>query len=169
MSRSEAFNAGAGNRIHPNVRDYPAERSGGVEGSVVGMVPTHVLAGLREYDRTGPEVDALRADLRSGHGFEEPVVIEYDHRAGHAVLGEGNHRVAAALAEGVHEVPARVQRRTVEPERARMAAHHLPDAEYSPGYVSSALHPSMLQFRESHESTNVMDEIHNLLEPSWRR
>lgn len=171
MSRSEEFAAGSGGRHHPNVRDYPAERAGGVHGSIVGMMPTHEVFKLREYDRTGPDGDShshrvingLRQDLRAGVGFKEPVVIDYDPREKWASLGEGNHRLAAAMIEGVPEVPVRVNRTyqfedDIKAGRGR-PAQHKPEAEYSPGYVASDFHPSMLQFGDSHEALDVHSEI----------
>lgn len=182
------MNRNLGSQFHPHVRDYPAERAGGVEGSVVGMVPTHVLDRYKEWDRTdeanhpgsAEKIAALREDLRSGTGIREPLDLHYNPRERWAVLGEGNHRLAAAKAEGVPEVPVRVTRHMgVSPDsvrdtywekRGRQAgapATHKPEAEYSPGYLSSSLHPSMLEFGEKPKSD--VDHIQDLLRPSWQQ
>lgn len=183
--RSEEFAAGSGSRFHPNVLHYRDGGMGGIgeDRSVVGMVPTHVLLGLREYDRTdsanhpgsAETIDSLRADLRSGVGFREPAVIEYDHHTGWAYLGEGNHRVAAAAAEGVPEVPARVVRgytRSMARRRSEgvgAPATHSPIPGTPANYIPTDIHPSYLRFQGSHEAKDIHTEIADLLTPNWGR
>ena len=182
MSRTQAFNEGAGHNWHPNVHDYASDAPGGigsVQGSVVGMVPTNVLAAYRHHegDVNGPDsvaaITNLTRDLRSGHGIEEPLVLEYDPQTQWAYLGEGNHRLRAAEEAGVPEVPVRI-------ERSRNATHvrdlegrgaqaiHNTQAELGMGHVPASLHPSMLQLtgkRGEHEAQDTVSEIMNLLEP----
>ena len=178
--RSEEFAAGSAGRYHPNVQHYRDGGMGGIgeDHSVVGMVPTHVLAQMREYDRADASqhpgsrevIDGLRQDLREGRGFHTPAMIEYDPKAGRAYLGEGNHRVAAALEEGVPEVPARVVRSSFasrKPEIGVPATHQDLWSRPNYPYVPSDLHPSFLEFRESHEARDVYTEINDLLTPSW--
>lgn len=152
---------------HPNLHHY---RSGGLGHlpddptySVVGMVPTEVLAQYRHHEGdvnpdSNSTVEKIRADLRSGHGLEDPVMLEYDHHAKWASLGEGNHRLRAHELEGKAEVPVRVvrARQSFNKEIGMGApASHKP----IPGirdidrdtYVPSDIHPSYLnlgaQFR----------------------
>ena len=146
-------------QFHPNVDHY---RDGGIGGvgedhSVVGMVPTQHLAAIREWDRRGaganPDsgrvIDSLRADLRSGKGFTSPVMVEYDHQNNWAYLGEGNHRVQAALEEGVPHVPTRVVRSGFGPaqRKAEGIGGHIEHTEIpgAPrGYFPSDVHPKYL-------------------------
>ena len=110
--------------FHPHVDHY---RDGGMGGlgpdrSVVGLAPTSILVRYREHDGLWNSrhaattrydrqvIDALRADLRRGTGFHTPLILDYDHLCGWAYLGEGNHRLAAAVAEEIPEVPLRVVR-----------------------------------------------------------
>ena len=155
----------------PNVTHYRDGGMGGVgpERSVVGMVPTEYLKTLREYDRAGAhadsmsrqKIDGIRGDIRSGVGITEPVQIEYNNDKHWAYLGEGNHRLQAAIEEGVSHVPARVVRSYNGP-RARMergvGGHiekHDPIPGVSPqdakdGYIPSDLHPKYI-FGENNE------------------
>jgi hypothetical protein len=185
MSRSEEFSAGSGSRFHPNVDHYRDGGMGGIgpEHSVVGMVPTHVLARMREYDRSDASqhpgsrevIDSLRQDLREGKGFHNPAMIEYDHKSGWAYLGEGNHRVQAAVEEGVPEIPARVIRSS-SASRMKERGVGVPATHKDPGwsrpnypYVPSDMHPSFLEFRPSDDAKDTTSEIMDLLRPSWSR
>lgn len=180
MSRSDEFNAGTGSRWHPNVDHYRDGGIGGVgpERSVVGLVPTHVVAKMAEWDRTGrganpdsPQViDGLRQDLRAGKGFTSPLMVEYNHKEGWAYLGEGNHRLAAAQAEGVPEVPVRVVRSLSGPANRKqqgigVAATHQPIPGAPSDYFPSDVHPSYLRFGERHDAGSLGEEIHSLLTP----
>jgi hypothetical protein len=82
----------------------------GDDHSVVGYVPTHVLAGMHgnATDREG--IERHKARLLSGEGFEDPVMVEFDHRNKRILVGEGNHRVDAAMELGISHVPTRVVR-----------------------------------------------------------
>lgn len=180
-ARSEEFAAGS-QHLHPYLRDYPSDAPGGigsVGGSTVGMVPTHVLARYRHHEadvdpQSEHTVNAIAADLRAGHGLEEPVILEYDHHTNWAYLGEGNHRLRAAEKAGLPEVPVRVQRtrnaaHVRELEGRGAPAFHKPEAELGGGHVPQGIHPSFLEFRESHEARDVHSEIADLLTPTWGR
>lgn len=180
--RSEEFAAGGGH-LHPNMRDYVSDAPGGigsVGGSLVGMVPTHVLARYRHHegDVNGAEstqaVRSIHRDLQSGHGIEEPLVLEYDPRSNWAYLGEGNHRLRAAEMAGTSHVPVRVERthraaQVRDLEGAGAPAFHRAEAEMGMGHVPAGLHPDMLEFRENHDARHVHDEIADLLTPRWGR
>lgn len=181
--RSEEFAAGSGSRFHPNVRHLPSDAPGGigsVNGSVVGMVPTHVLAQYRHHQAdvnvdSHETVNKIRADLRAGIGIQEPVMLEYNHHEGWAYLGEGNHRLRAAELEGVPETPVYVKRsarsdlRWIKNEEQRGGpASHSPEAELSGGHVPGTFHPDYLRLGESHEARDLGTEIADLLQPAGR-
>lgn len=152
-----AANDALGAQWHPNVN---ARRSGGighVEGdetrSVVGFLPTHVVARFREHDagddwngeHSHRRVAQIEGDIRSGVGIKEPLQIDYDERAGWGKLGEGNHRLRAAERAGAPVVPvtivgranlARTQQRGV----GAPLEHHTTFADHDPSYIP-ARHP----------------------------
>jgi len=111
-----------GEQFHPHVQQY---RSGGIghldgddSNSVVGFVPTHSLLPYREHNGMQGDpghdrkvIDGIRSDLRAGKGFSEPVQLFHDDRAHWGSLGEGNHRLQAAVEEGISHVPLRVHSR----------------------------------------------------------
>jgi hypothetical protein len=109
----------------------------------IGMVPTDVAARYREYDRTPPQhlVDDIKA-----HGIKEPLIMTYSKSTGNAMLGEGNHRLAAAQALGMTHVPVRVVRNSGEVGRNSDQSRY-PKPVPSPvvpdqfGYVRGDLHP----------------------------
>ncbi len=105
-------------QFHPNINHY---RDGGMGGvgenhSVVGMVPTHILQAMHGNSTNSEGVARHRAAIQSGEGFKDPAMVIFDHKKGIAVLGEGNHRVDAAAAEGHSHVPVRVVRGGVNPD-----------------------------------------------------
>lgn len=143
---------------HPNLKHY---QSGGMghlpedpSHSVVGLVPTHVLAQYRDHEGdVNPDshetVEKIRADLRSGHGLENPVMLEYDHRSQWASLGEGNHRLRAHELEDLPAVPTRVVRSASVRSRKELGLGGAPASHKEiPGanedYIPSDIHPSYL-------------------------
>lgn len=147
--------------VHPNMTRY---RSGGIghlpgdeDRSVTGMVPLHVMERYREHngnpyedeghsERDRQIVDGIRADLRSGKGLENPVMLEHDDVNHWGSLGEGNHRLAALREEGHTHVPVRVVSRTRDLQRRRAgkgAPLHLA-TDFSDGdypYTPPDIHP----------------------------
>jgi hypothetical protein len=109
--------------IFPNLQDYLDGGSGGLPGtrSTVGFVKT---SALRDMPGNVPgnrkAIESYRESLRSGKGFaieefrgepyNDPIMVVYDNETGLAYVGEGNHRLQAAIAEGVEYVPVRVVR-----------------------------------------------------------
>lgn len=143
---------------HPNLKHY---QSGGMghlpedpSRSVVGRVPTDVLAQYRDHEGdVNPDshdtVEKIRADLRSGHGLENPVMLLYDHKEGWARLGEGNHRLRAHELEGRPDVPTRVVRSRLDIDKeigqGAPASHKpIPGTRPDYPYVPSDMHPSYL-------------------------
>ena len=86
-----------------------------------GLVPTEKLAPLREFDRMaepagqgvfGPDnVQKLIEHLAEGGKLNDPVGVGYDPLKNWGYLAEGNHRLAAAQALGLEQLPATVWRR----------------------------------------------------------
>ena len=104
----------------PGLQEYRDGGSGGIVGtrSVVGFVRTSSLKNMSGNVAGNKEaIDFYRKSLREGKGFSkdfrgetynEPIMVVYDNETGLAYIGEGNHRLQAALAEGVEYVPVRV-------------------------------------------------------------
>ena len=98
--------------LYPNVRNYTDGGTGGLPGtkSVVGFVDAGYISKMPGNKVDAERVDFYRKKLRSGEGFDEPVMVVYDNESGLAYIGEGNHRVQAAILENVPYVPVRVVR-----------------------------------------------------------
>jgi hypothetical protein len=82
------------------------------------MVPLELISPLREIDRRArPEpslhgsLDALGADL-GAEGQKVPVIVWWDPATNHAVLADGNHRLAVAQEQGWTEIAAVVEARS---------------------------------------------------------
>lgn len=81
--------------------------------SSVEMVSTDFLWSIRDFDREteglqGPEyLDNLTKDIAE-NGIQSPVGIYFYFETGRLILGEGNHRLAAARRLGIKEIPAYV-------------------------------------------------------------
>lgn len=74
---------------------------------VVEMVPVSSLSRFATQEIDKSKVAKLVADIRK-NGLRQPLVIIYGEKGGNAYLGEGNHRLAAAIEAGLDEVPVRV-------------------------------------------------------------
>lgn len=108
--------------LFPNLADYKDGGSGGLIGSrsVVGFVKVEALKDM-PGNKTG-NIELYRKSLREGKGFgsrerdgkpvQEPIMVIYNNETGLAFVGEGNHRLQAAIAEGISYVPVRVVRGT---------------------------------------------------------
>ena len=98
---------------HPNINQYTDGGSGGIgeSGTIVGPVKTSFLKEFpgNEVDREG--VEFYKNKLRNGEGFEDPIMIEFDPSNGRFFVGEGNHRLQAAIEMGEEYVPVRVYSR----------------------------------------------------------
>lgn len=111
-------------------------------------VPTDVMWSLREYDRRTTDkarVDRIAESLRR-FGFTSPVIITYHQHERTVLLGEGNHRVAAARQAGLPYVLARVWRISQEyGPRHHTSRRPVPVRGVDPdrfGYVKADLKPS---------------------------
>ena len=107
----------------PYLEDYKDGGSGGLVGSrsTVGFVKVEALKDMPGNTLSNTEgIDALRKSIRKGMGFatreykgkpyQDPIMVVYDNETGLAYIGEGNHRLQAAIAEGLDAVPVRVVR-----------------------------------------------------------
>lgn len=113
----------AADDLHPNVDHYSSGGIGHLDGdesrSVVGMVPVSALIPLRQHNGVQPGfeyhdqpiIDSIAADIRSGKGITNPIQVFHDHETSTGTIGEGNHRLAAAVQEGITHVPVRVHGR----------------------------------------------------------
>lgn len=119
-----------GKQLFPKVAEYLDGGSGGLveNRSTVGFVKTEFLADMPGNKALNTEaIEAYRKSLREGKGFavrdfedepfNDPIMVVYDNETGKAFVGEGNHRLQAAIAENIPYVPVRVVRgRTWEME-----------------------------------------------------
>ena len=108
--------------VPDNVQTRKAGGKGHLEGdpseSATGMVRTERLIPLMEHRRLGDDaqpssskvITGIRADIKSGKGINNPIMVAYDHANKWGVVGEGHHRLEAAMAEGVSHVPVTVYR-----------------------------------------------------------
>lgn len=147
-----------------------SQREQGPEASIFGMVPVHKLLPFRHYDRRLTEggranIEDVKTWLSGENGHQEPLRLEYDHNISHGLLGEGNHRLAAAIELGQTHVPVIVQRGPLAHNRSerqgsflkinehlmlpddyksQLAGHHVP-------YISPDMHPDLFpQLRGDH-------------------
>jgi hypothetical protein len=108
--------------VPENVTQKYAGGKGHLEGdpteSATGMVSVHSLRPLMEFDRSGKDADPhsaqrisdIAADIKSGKGITNPLMVAYDHKNKWGFIGEGNHRLAAAIQAGASHVPVTVYR-----------------------------------------------------------
>jgi len=108
--------------VPDNVQVRKAGGKGHLEGdpseSATGMVRTERLIPLMEHRRRGADaqpssektIAGIRSDIQKGKGINNPIMVAYDHENKWGVIGEGHHRLEAAMAEGVSHVPVTVFR-----------------------------------------------------------
>jgi hypothetical protein len=117
-----------GRQFTPKVPENVEQKRSGGKGhlpgdesrSVVGMVSVSALKPLMEFDRSGRHADSNSAeriseiaqDIHSGKGITNPLMIAYDHKNKWGYIGEGNHRLAAAISAGATHVPVSVYRQS---------------------------------------------------------
>jgi len=109
-------------KLFPNIKEYKDGGTGGLPGtgSVVGFVNSKYLAQMPGNPVDAKLVNSYREIYRSGK-LEEPLMVIYDNETGFAYLGEGNHRLQAALAENIPYVPVRIVRGTQREMENRIA------------------------------------------------
>lgn len=113
-------------QFNVSVPEYVQQRKAGGKGhlegdkteSATGMVRTERLIPLMEHRRRGADaqpssektIAGIRQDIQKGNGINNPIMVAYDHANKWGVVGEGHHRLEAAMAEGVSHVPVTVYR-----------------------------------------------------------
>ena len=172
----------------PDLQDYPDGGSGGLVGSrsTVGFVSTEALKDMAGNTAGNEEaIESYRKSLREGKGFRkeyadgkaynEPIMVVYDNETGLAYVGEGNHRLQAAIAENIPYVPVRVVRGNKDemvnpayPSRTPKQIKNDKEPEFletsgslagkpvAEGYVPPSMHPSFVFDKEL-----VSDEMPN--------
>jgi hypothetical protein len=108
---------------------------------VTELVPTRWLAGLKG-NALRHDVADLAADMRA-HGCTWPVIIIVGKKDRYARIGEGNHRIAAALTIDMDMLPARC----IVQNNAKVGTQMAYNVDHdllipADGYVSSDLKPS---------------------------
>jgi hypothetical protein len=142
----------------PELEQEPGHRYG----RDVALLPVHQLTRFRTLDREGRDarstseknISNISEDLRTdGVGaIREPLYLMYNHKEKWATLGEGHHRLAAALRAGVTHLPVKIVRGWDEvaqdKAQGKGAPLHLDTRLVEPGeggYFPSQLHPGNFQ------------------------
>lgn len=109
-------------KLFPNIKEYKDGGRGGLPEtrSVVGFVDSKYLEKMPGNPVDAKLVDSYRKIYRTGK-LEEPLMVIYDNETGFAYLGEGNHRLQAALAENIPYLPVRIVRGTKREMENRIA------------------------------------------------
>ena len=112
--------------------------------SKIEHVAIEHLVPLREYDREEKkgftDLNALTENIRQ-HGVKEPLIMEYGQNDRRAYIGEGNHRLAAAVRLGLPALPVRVMRRRDTSGRGQPVPGIEPNQH---DYVPGDLKPSQI-------------------------
>jgi len=177
----------------PSLQDYKDGGSGGLVGSrsTVGFVSTDALKDMAGNVAGNEEaIESYRKSLREGKGFairdfngkpfNDPIMVIYDDETGMAFVGEGNHRLQAAIAENIPFVPVRVVRGKAsemveDAEKGKFPKQIKNNKEpkfvettgdragepVSEGYVPPEMHPSFVFDKEL-----VSDEVPNFIAQS---
>jgi hypothetical protein len=116
---------------------HSISHNGSLTGSEPGMkwdrytalVPVNTLAKYRDFDRAGSEgfstspdtINRIADELRKGGvgAIREPLIISYDHNLKWGYLGEGNHRLAAAIQAGITHLPVQIHTRSSAEQKRR--------------------------------------------------
>lgn len=109
--------------LFPDLAEYKDGGSGGLPGNrnTVGLVKVSALKDMPGNKLSNIEgIEAIKKSLREGKGFatrefngkpfQDPIMVIYDNETGLAYVGEGNHRLQAAIEMGIPYVPVRVVR-----------------------------------------------------------
>lgn len=150
--------------VPKNVNQVQSGGIGHLEGdesrSATGMVPVESVKRFRVVDRTGRHahpgisdktIDSIAADIKSGKGITNPLMIAYDHDRKWGFLGEGHHRLEAAIKAGATHVPVSIYRQPGLGEEKRQGKgsnlsavtdfRNPTQKELGQDYVPSNMHP----------------------------
>lgn len=146
MTRNEEFQSGSGPVYTGNTGvagiggwgTHSIAHNGSLTGSEPGMkwdrytamVPVSTLSKYMDFDRAGSDshgstsidtINSIAEELRKGgaDAIREPLIISYDHNLKWGYLGEGNHRLAAAIQAGVTHLPVTVHTRAYGERKKR--------------------------------------------------
>jgi hypothetical protein len=121
----------------------------------IALVRTDFLDKFKEYDRTLPQygqsgskerIDSIVKDLKEGKGFTDPVFLEYtvdDVGNLRLLLGEGNHRLAAAKEAGIEYIPVQLVR-IDDVKRVKTVVGTSPIQRDRSGYLLGGVDPEQL-------------------------
>lgn len=157
-SRSDWEQASLAERRWDDRAHAAAEEPGARWGHDVALVPVSQLAKYTEFDRnvtpkwskedSESTINSIANDLRKGgvNALHGPVIMTYSHKSRWGYIGEGNHRIAAAIRAGISHLPVRVAgtRYDLEEEKRRGvgSAMHLDNRVVEEGgYFPQDLHP----------------------------
>ena len=118
---------------------------------IVEWVPLETIKKYMHVDRTASDMShyteedwvALKQSLEQG--WTQPLMVLYYSKDNTAILGEGNHRLAAAIQLGMDSVPVRVWRVSMAGSESSYADNVVPVPGMTPdkhGYVPADLKPS---------------------------
>lgn len=119
------------------------------------LVPIRVVDSYREYDfydlREPDEVQKLAESIVE-QGWREPLMLEYYSKDKRVLLGEGNHRLHAALQLGLTHVPVWVYVKHYEGEgkyrsKRSRANKRISNGLPTSGYIPQELAPSVIGVR----------------------
>jgi len=108
----------------------------------------HAITGEEYPPKRNPaEWHALVSDIRA-RGIQEPVKLNYNPKTGHAMIGEGNSRLAAAAEAGLESVPVTGWRNRyvdTEPQYKVPGQHRLGEGHFPQDFkVSGVLPPEYM-------------------------
>lgn len=99
-----------------------AQEPGAHWSKFAALIPVSQLVKYREFDRnTTPKyshedsqktIESLTNELKAGgvHALRSPLNMTYDHKNHWAYLGEGNHRLVAAIRAGITHLPVHISK-----------------------------------------------------------
>lgn len=108
-------------KLFPNIKEYIDGGMGGLPEtrSVVGFVSSKYLEKMPGNPVDKELVDSYRKIFTSKK-LENPLIVIYDNETGFAYLGEGNHRLQAAIAENIPYLPVRIVRGSADEMKNRI-------------------------------------------------
>lgn len=154
-------------------RALPQPWRDGAYGDIAELVPVSEMEKYQEHHwtrryhprLTQEEYDKLSDDIAQ-HGFEDPIILDYNPTNGYAQVIEGNTRLAIARDLGLKHIPARLVRGSyvgpLTKNAAKVENSKLITEDYVPGNIS----PSMV-FRFGELSSLALSEpIQHILSSS---